>query len=130
MTSSTSFGLARIGQIALPVRDLDRAVAFYRDVLGLTFLFRVPNLAFFDCDGVRLMLSPPETAELERHSSIIYFTVDDIHAAHQTLRDRGAQFDDQPHIIANMETYDLWMAFFRDPDGNVLGIMSEVPRTS
>jgi catechol 2,3-dioxygenase-like lactoylglutathione lyase family enzyme len=79
--SSTSFGLARIGQIALPVRDLDRAVTFYRDVLGLAFLFRVPNLAFFDCAGVRLMLSPPETAELERHSSIIYFTVEDINSS-------------------------------------------------
>jgi methylmalonyl-CoA/ethylmalonyl-CoA epimerase len=128
--SSTPFGLSRIGQIALPVRDLDRAVTFYREVLGLAFLFRVPNLAFFDCAGVRLMLSPPETAELERHSSIIYFTVDDIHAAHQALRDRGAPFDDAPHIIANMETYDLWMAFFHDPDGNMLGIMSEAPHES
>ncbi|HET9223058.1 MAG TPA: VOC family protein [Roseiflexaceae bacterium] len=126
--SSTPFGLSRIGQIALPVRDLDRAVTFYRDVLGLAFLFRVPNLAFFDCGGVRLLLSPPETAELERHSSIIYFTVEDINSAHRILSDRGAPFDDQPHIIANMDTYDLWMAFLRDPDGNLLGIMSEVPR--
>jgi catechol 2,3-dioxygenase-like lactoylglutathione lyase family enzyme len=127
---STPFGLARIGQIALPVHDLDRAVTFYRDVLGLAFLFRVPNLAFFDCAGVRLLLSPPETAELERHSSIIYFTVEDINNAYQILRDRGAQFDDQPHMIANMDTYDLWMAFLRDPDGNLLGIMSEVPHNS
>jgi catechol 2,3-dioxygenase-like lactoylglutathione lyase family enzyme len=127
---STPFGLARIGQIALPVHDLDRAVTFYRDVLGLAFLFRVPNLAFFDCAGVRLLLSPPETAELERHSSIIYFTVEDINNAYQTLLDRGAQFDDQPHIVANMDTYDLWMAFLRDPDGNLLGIMSEVPHNS
>jgi methylmalonyl-CoA/ethylmalonyl-CoA epimerase len=99
-------------------------------VLGLAFLFRVPNLAFFDCAGVRLLLSPPETAELERHSSIIYFTVEDINNAYQILRDRGAQFDDQPHIVANMDTYDLWMAFLRDPDGNLLGIMSEVPHNS
>jgi methylmalonyl-CoA/ethylmalonyl-CoA epimerase len=130
MSSPTSFGLSRIGQIALPVRDLDRAVAFYRDVLGMAFLFRVPNLAFFDCAGVRLLLSPPESAELERHSSIIYFSVEDIHSAYQTLSERGAQFEDQPHIIANMDTYDLWMAFLRDPDGNLLGIMSEVPPVS
>jgi methylmalonyl-CoA/ethylmalonyl-CoA epimerase len=127
---SSTIGLSRIGQIALPVHDLDRAVAFYRDVLGMAFLFRVPNLAFFDCAGVRLMLSPPETAELERHSSVIYFTVEDIQAAHQALAERGAPFVDQPHIIANMDTYDLWMAFLRDPDGNLLGIMSEVPHTS
>jgi catechol 2,3-dioxygenase-like lactoylglutathione lyase family enzyme len=127
---SSTTGLSRIGQIAVPVRDLDRAVMFYRDVLGLSFLFRVPNLAFFDCAGVRLMLSPPETAELERHSSPIYFTVDDIHMAHQALLERGAPFEGQPHIVAKMETYDLWMAFFRDPDGNLLGIMSEAPHSS
>jgi len=128
MTAPTTFGLSQIGQIALPVRDLDQAVAFYRDALGLPFLFRVPNLAFFDCAGVRLMIEIPTNPEIEHHSSIIYFTVADIAAAHQALRERGVPFDDEPHIIARMETYDLWMAFFRDPSGNLLGIMSEAER--
>jgi methylmalonyl-CoA/ethylmalonyl-CoA epimerase len=129
MTTPTTFGLSQIGQIAIPVQDLDRAVAFYRDALGLPFLFRVPNLAFFDAAGVRLMLSVPESAALERHSSILYFKVAEIGAAHQALRERGVRFDDEPHIIANMETYDLWMAFFRDSEDNLFGIMSEAPRT-
>jgi methylmalonyl-CoA/ethylmalonyl-CoA epimerase len=128
MSKPATFGLSTIGQIALPTDDLDRAVAFYQDALGLPFLFRVPNLAFFDCAGVRLMLEGPANPELAHHSSIIYFTVADIHAAHQALRERGVPFEDEPHIIANMETYDLWMAFFRDPAGNLLGIMSEAPR--
>jgi methylmalonyl-CoA/ethylmalonyl-CoA epimerase len=128
MTTPTTFGLSQIGQVAVPVQDLDRAVAFYRDALGLPFLFRVPNLAFFDAAGVRLMLSVPESAALDRHSSIRYFKVAEIGAAHQALRERGVMFDDEPHIIANMETYDLWMAFFRDSENNLLGIMSEAPR--
>ena len=128
MPAPTTFGLSRIGQIAITVDDLDRAITFYQNALGLPFLFRVPNLAFFDCAGVRLMLQPPENAGAAHHSSIIYFTVADIRAAHQALRDRGVPFEDEPHIIANMETYDLWMAFFRDPAGNLLGIMSEAPR--
>jgi methylmalonyl-CoA/ethylmalonyl-CoA epimerase len=127
MPAPTEIGLSQIGQIAMPVQNLDRAVAFYRDALRMPFLFQVPNLAFFDCAGVRLMLSRPETAELEGHGSILYFTVADINAAHQALRERGVAFDDEPHIIANMETYDLWMAFFRDSEGNLLGIMSEAP---
>jgi len=128
MSEPTTFGLSQIGQIALPVHDLDQAVEFYRDALGLPFLFRVPNLAFFDCGGVRLLLSTPERAGDERHASIIYFSVPDIEAAHQALLDRGVPFEDAPHVIARMETYDLWMAFFRDPSGNLLGIMSEAPR--
>jgi methylmalonyl-CoA/ethylmalonyl-CoA epimerase len=127
MSNDTPTSLARIGQIALPARDLDRAVAFYRDVLGIPFLFRVPNLAFFDCAGVRLMLSLPEGAEQERAGSTFYFTVAEIQTAYRELRDRGVPFIDEPHMIARMDTYDLWMAFFRDTEGNTHAIMAEAP---
>ena len=123
-----SAGLGSIGQIAIAVHDLDAAVDFYRDKLGMAFLFRVPDLAFFDCGGIRLMLSRPEKLEFDHPSSVIYFKVDDIHTMYETLRDRGVPFDDAPHLIATMETYDLWMAFFRDLDRNLLGIMGELPR--
>jgi len=122
-------GLGPIGQIAITVQDLDAAVAYYRDKLGIPFLFSVPGLAFFDCGGIRLMLSRPEQPEFDHPSSIIYFKVDDIHAMHATLAERGVPFDDAPHVIANMDTYDLWMAFFRDQDRNLLGIMCEVPHS-
>jgi methylmalonyl-CoA/ethylmalonyl-CoA epimerase len=128
MQPSSTFGLSQIGQIAIPVRDLDAAVAFYRDQLGLAFLFRVSNLAFFDCAGVRLMLSLPEAAESEHSGAVLYFTVENLPAAYQALLDRAVPFVDGPHIVAQMDTYDLWMAFFRDPDGNLLGLMSEVLR--
>jgi catechol 2,3-dioxygenase-like lactoylglutathione lyase family enzyme len=121
-----AFGLAQIGQIAITVQDLDRAVAFYRDKLGMRYLFSASSLAFFDCAGVRLMLSTPEPGQAHSGNSIVYFTVDDIDAAYRELSARGVPFDDQPHIIANMGTYDLWMAFLRDSEHNLLGIMSEV----
>ena len=127
MTDATpTFGLARLGQIAITVHDLDRATAFYRDVLGLSFLFRAPNLAFFDCAGVRLMLGLPERAELDHPSSILYFSVADIDAAHAALVARGVSFTDRPHLIAKMPHHDLWMAFFTDSEGNTLALMSEV----
>ncbi len=128
MATDTTLGLAQIGQIGIPARDLDRAVAFYRDALGMHHLFSVPNLAFFDCGGIRLMLSRPERPELDHPSSIIYFKVDDIEAAYHTLGERGVRFEDTPHVIAKMETYDLWMAFFRDSEENYLAIMSEAAR--
>jgi methylmalonyl-CoA/ethylmalonyl-CoA epimerase len=123
--SDTSFGLGRIGQIALTVSDIGRAVAFYRDALGVRFLFQVPNLAFFDCDGVRLMLSLPEKAA-EGSSSVIYYKVADIQQAYKTLASRGVAFEGEPHLIAKMPDHELWMAFFRDPDRNLLALMSEV----
>ncbi len=91
-------------------------------------LISVPNLAFFDCGGIRLMLSLPERNEPDRASSIIYFKVADIDQAHRALSEHGVRFEDSPHLIARMEDHDLWMAFFRDSEDNYLGIMAEVPR--
>lgn len=121
--------LSQIGQIGVPVKDVERATAFYRDVLGMAHLFSAPpGLSFFDCDGVRLMLSRPEGPGQETRSSVLYFRVPNIHAAHGALAARGVQFHDPPHLIAQMETHDLWMAFFYDSEANMLAIMSEVPR--
>jgi methylmalonyl-CoA/ethylmalonyl-CoA epimerase len=121
----TSFGLGQIGQIALTVSDIARAVAFYRDSLGMRFLFQVPNLAFFDCVGIRLMLSLPEKA-VEGSSSVIYFKIANIQQAFETLASRGVKFEAEPHLVAKMPDHELWMAFFRDPDRNLLALMSEV----
>ena len=122
-----AFGLSVIGQIAITVTDVERAIAFYRDTLGIRLLFQVPNMGFFDCGGVRLMLSTSERPT-ESYSSILYFKVPDIQEAFATLSARGVSFDGEPHLIARMPQHDLWMAFFRDPDRNVLALMSEVPR--
>jgi len=121
-------GLARIGQIHVSVSDVDRAVAFYRDVLGVPFLFRVPGqpMAFFDCDGVRLYLGAPESEDF-RSRVVLYFTVDDVDEGYDALRQRGVEFVDAPHVVARMEDVELRMAFFRDPDGNNLALMAEVP---
>ena len=117
--------LGQLGQISLSVTDIDRAVAFYRDLLGLKFLFQFPNLAFFDCGGVRLMLDIPEGSG-ERHSSVLYFKVSQIEESYQMLAGRGVPFDEKPHLIARMSDHELWMAFFRDPDKNILALMCEV----
>ncbi|SPE35498.1 lactoylglutathione lyase-like domain protein [Candidatus Sulfopaludibacter sp. SbA6] len=126
-TSPAPFGLAAIGQIGITVTDVDRAIAFYRDTLGMKLLFQVPNMGFFDCAGVRLMLSVSERPG-ETYSSILYFKVSDIQQAHRTMAGRGVAFEGEPHLIARMPDHDLWMAFFRDPDGNLLALMSEAPR--
>ncbi len=120
------FGLAQIGQIAITVHDMKPAVAFYRDTLGMRFLFEAPNLAFFDCAGVRLMLTLAEKPEFDHPSSILYFRVEDIQAAYDSLRARGVRFDDQPHLIARMPDHELWMTFFRDIESNLLALMAEV----
>lgn len=120
---------SRIGQIAIPAREIGRAVAFYRDVLGLRFLFDAPpKLAFFDCGGVRLMLSEPEDGQTFQPGSVLYYLVDDLPATHQALLERGASFVDAPHKIASMPDHDLWMAFLHDSEGNLVGLMSEVRR--
>src|SRR5262245_40000929 len=107
MSANNEFKLSQIGQVALPVTNLERAVAFYSQKLGLPHLFTVPNLAFFDCEGIRLMLSTPEEGQDSQSGSIIYFKVADIEIAHQALLARGVQFVDNPHLIARMETHDL-----------------------
>ena len=121
-------GIQNIGQISIIVHDLPRATAFYRDVLGLPLLFTAPNLAFFDCGGVRLMLGPAETPELDHPSSILYFRVPDLNTAHQRLVELGAKILAPPRLIAPMPTYDLWMAAFYDSEDNIHQLMSEVPR--
>ena len=129
MSSETNFGLSAIGQIAVNAHDIDRATAFYRDKLGMNLLFKVPpKMAFFDCAGVRLMLSLPDKPEFDHPSSIIYFNVDDIKVAARTLAERGVAFEEQPAFVANMGTYDLWMAAFRDSENNLLAMMSNVAR--
>lgn len=131
MTETNSFGLSTIGQISVNAHNLERATNFYRDSLGMKHLFSVPpKMAFFDCAGVRLMLSLPEKPEFDHPSSVLYFKVENIQQAAQTLSDRGVQFVEQPLLVANMGTYDLWMAFFRDSENNFLALMSEVDRKS
>ena len=127
MTDALKFGLSRIGQIAIPVRDLDQAIPFYRDVLGMRFLFQAPpGLAFFDCEGVRLLLDVPIKSQTENHSSIIYFSVPDLKLTFETLTARGVKFNEPPNLVAKFPDYELWMAFFRDPDSNLLALMSEI----
>ena len=120
--------LTYLKQVAVIVEDLDRAVRFYRDTLGMKFLFQAPpGLAFFDLSGVRLMLDrPSEPLPTGVGTSILYYGVDDIQAAHQTLVGRGVRFEELPHRIASLGDRDIWMGAFRDSEGNLLCLMSEV----
>ena len=121
--------LNQIGQIAITVRDLPRAVNFYRDVLGMRHLFDAgPKLSFFDCGGVRLMLGPAEKPEFDHPGSVLYYKVADINATFAALKGRDVDFIDEPHLIAKMPDHDLWMVFFRDSEGNTLGLMCEMRR--
>jgi methylmalonyl-CoA/ethylmalonyl-CoA epimerase len=118
-------GLAKIHQISMRAHDVDRATRFYRDTLGVPFLFAFPpNLAFFDCAGVRLMLTRPEPG-FDHPGSILYFAVDDINATAQTLKSRGVTFTDEPHKIATLADREVWLAVFTDSEGNSLALMSE-----
>ncbi len=127
-TATAQFGLSCIGQVSVTVHDVKKAIAFYRDTLGMTFLFEVPKMAFFDCGGVRLMLAIPEKPEFDHPGSIIYYRVEDIQSACEVLSSRGVRFEAKPHLVARLQDHDLWMAFLRDIDNNVLALMSEVPR--
>lgn len=121
--------LNQIGQIFVNVKDLDRAIAFYRNTLGMTFLFQAPpNMAFFDCGGIRVMLGIADRPDLNHPASVIYYKVEDIERVYETFKARGVEFIVKPHLVAPMPTYDLWLADFRDSEGNFLALMSEVPR--
>jgi len=118
-------GLSRLHQISMRITDIDRATAFYRDVLGVPFLFAAPpNLAFFDCGGVRLMLSPPSPGH-DHPGSVLYFAVDDIRAMARTLEARGVTFTTPPAKIATLADREVWLAAFSDTEGNPLALMSE-----
>lgn len=115
-----------LGQVSVPVGELARAVSFYRDAVGLPLLFEVPGMAFFDCGGVRLMLAPGEGEGMGPPGSVLYFRVADIDAAHAEMAGRGVAFEAAPHRIARMPDHELWMAFFRDPEGNLMALMAEI----
>lgn len=117
--------ISNIGQIALTVKELPRAVRFYRDLLGLEYLFEASNMAFFDCGGTRIMLTSAESRE-STYNSILYYKTDDIHVACGVLKGRGVEFEAEPRMIARMPDHELWMAFLRDSEGNLLALMSEV----
>ena len=119
-----AFGLSTLGQVLVPVTDVDRATAFYRDQLRIPFLFAYPGIAFFDADGVRLYLASPEAPDFAGRATL-YFKVPDIQSAVATLRDRGVGIGDA-HVVHRDAAYHLWMAFAKDPDGNNIGLMCEV----
>jgi methylmalonyl-CoA/ethylmalonyl-CoA epimerase len=122
------FSLNRIGQIALAVRDVDVSEAFYKDTLGLRHLFRFGDLTFFDCWGVRLFIEKANDAGSIGRASPLYFSCADIVIAVRELKQRHVTFTSEPHLIAKMDDHDLWMAFFEDPDGNILALMQEAPK--
>ncbi|MEK6325341.1 MAG: VOC family protein [Acidobacteriota bacterium] len=126
--AAAQFGLSSIGQISVNIHDVKKAIAFYRDTLGMKFLFDTGHMAFFDCGGIRLMLSTPEKPEYDHPGSFIYYRVPDINRAYELLLSRGVHFEEKPTFVARLADHDLWMAFFRDVDNNPLVLMSEVPR--
>jgi methylmalonyl-CoA/ethylmalonyl-CoA epimerase len=129
IATASGIGITHLGQIAINTKDVDRAAGFYQDKLGLKLLFKAPpGLAFFDCGGLRLMLTRAETPEFDHPSSILYFAVPDIQAAYGKMKESGVHFEEEPHLIAKMPSHDLWMTSFRDTEGNVMALMSEVTR--
>jgi methylmalonyl-CoA/ethylmalonyl-CoA epimerase len=131
MNTKSDISLTKIGQISVNVHDLDRATAFYKDRLGMKHLFSVPpKMAFFDCDGIRLMLAIAERSDLDHPSSILYFKVPDIDETHRVLDERGVHFEGKPILVAPMATHDLWLAEFRDSENNVLALMCEKAKAS
>lgn len=129
MTTPSGTAITGVRQIALTVSDVARSTAFYRDAVGLPFLFDAgPNLAFLDIGGVRLMLATPEGEFTPGRGSVIYLTVADIVAAQAAMAARGVLFPAEAHLVARMPDHDLWLSEFRDPDGNPMALMCEMPR--
>jgi methylmalonyl-CoA/ethylmalonyl-CoA epimerase len=126
MTAQETLEITGIGQIAVNVQDLARATAFYRDTLGMRLLYEFPGLAFFDCGGVRLMLSRAEKPEFDHLTSTIYYRVADIQQSWRMMTDAGVKIEHEPELIARMSDHDLWMCFIRDTENNILGLMAEV----
>jgi catechol 2,3-dioxygenase-like lactoylglutathione lyase family enzyme len=126
-TAAAGVGIQGLGQLGVAVQDLPAMTAFYRDRLGIPFLFEAPRMSFFDLGGVRLMLSLPEKGVEDAHGSILYLKVGDIAASHATLVERGIAFKSVPHVVHRAPTHELWLADFADPEGNLLVLMSEVP---
>ena len=123
----TDLAGATLGQLSVVAHDVERATIFYRDALGLPFLFQYPGLAFFKCGEVRLMISQPEQAEYDHPGAVMYFKVPDVEASYATLVGRGVAFIDQPHVVHRTTQYELWMAFFQDTEGNPAALMGEKP---
>lgn len=116
----------KVGQIGIPVKDVDRAIYFYKEKLGLPLLFNTENMAFFECNGLRLLLSLPEKEEFSHASSVIYFQVKDMKETYEGLLGNGVSFIDEPHVVAKMGQTETWMTFFKDSEGNTHALMSEV----
>ncbi|WP_276353394.1 VOC family protein [Cohnella caldifontis] len=128
--SESVIAVRKITQVSVKVTDVKRAASFYTRLLGLPLLFSQSNMALLDCGGIRLLLGVPENAQFDHPSSTIYFQVDDLFEAHRKLEDQGVEFLGKPHKVAEFGGYAVWMAFFRDPDGNVQALTSEIPVAS
>jgi predicted enzyme related to lactoylglutathione lyase len=128
MTEQSGFALAKVGQIAVRVKDLDRATAFYRDKLGLKQLHLAPSLSVLDCGGITLLLTLPENGAEDHTSSIIYFDVEDIQSAFKSLSERGVSFVEKPNKVGSLGAMDVWIAIFRDSEENMMGLRSMTPK--
>lgn len=127
MDATSDLADATIGQLLIPVEDLERAIGYYRDTLGLRYLFSAPpQMSFFQAGAVRLLVGVPEPGQARQRGSAVYFKVSDIHAVHATLKQRGVTFGAEPKLVHRAPTSELWLAEFRDPDGNQLALMSEI----
>ena len=128
MSTTSAPRFRGVCQISVTAHDLERATAFYRDVLGLRHLFSAGSVAFFDCGGVRLMLARPETHEFDHPGSILYFDVADIAASAGTLAEHGVRMEGAPHVVGQLGNQDVWVALFRDSEGSLMGMQSLVER--